>query len=78
MVIVQSVLFKKSENTLNAAKEWITNHGYKWNDTAPNFKTKNFYSVRQLDPTNLEKYNYKFKNYIVDKKRRIYLILAYK
>jgi len=78
MALVQSVLFKKSENTLNSAKEWVSKHGYKWNDTAPNFKTTNFYRVRQLDPKNLENLNYKFRNHIIDKKRRIYLILAYK
>ena len=67
--MIQSIIFEK---------KWITEHGYIYNDKASNFKTTNYYRVRQVDPKKLEVKGYKFNMKLIDKKRNIYLVLAYK
>lgn len=54
--IVQSVLLRKEKFSLDEAKDWILNHGYKLVkvDTTPEY-----YRFRQMDPKHLEILGYR-------------------
>ena len=71
--MIQSILFEKEKKSISSVKKWITEHGYIYND-----KASNYYRVHQVDPKKLEVKGYKFNMKLIDKKRNIYLVLAYK
>ena len=71
-MIVQSIIFDKSHNSLSECIAWLKRHDYKINMNAYNFNSKNFYRFRQIPPNT--KYYYSMKT--IDKKRNIKFVLA--
>jgi hypothetical protein len=77
-MIIQSVLFDKYLNNFDFVKSWILTHGFIFNDMEPNFRTQNYYRVRQVNPKRLKRLNYNFRLKLVDSVRMIYFVIAYK
>ena len=73
---LQSVMFSRHNNSIDDAMQWLNLYGHQ---PIKIDITKNFIRTRLLEPKEIEKEGYKFYvNKLIDKKRDILLVLAYK
>jgi hypothetical protein len=71
-MIIQSILFDKSKNSLYECIAWLKKHDYTINMNTYNFDSKNYFRFRQTPPNS----RYYYTMQTIDKKRGIKFVLA--